>query len=360
MDETFKLANDEHEWGYDRIEKFAFENTRPAKNPRIIILGGQPGSGKSLLLTDARKEFLDGNVVVINGDDLRNDHPKADEILKLDDKLFAERTDPDSRIWTKRLFDKAITTRRNIVFESTMREVEPLRQTMQNLREHGYHITARVIATHERFSLTGIYYRYEIQKAEKKYGRYTSKASHDAGFVGMPKTVKQIETNKLVDVLEVYSRSREIIYENVLMQNEWRDSPKAVNAIESERLRQPSHFEIEQLEFDWKYIHKQMLDRHAPSLEIDHVIKVRDILDLQTKTPHKPRKRITIRDSFGKAVSFSEKSHLEDLIMLRKRTRIGENQLVPQDRELLDQWILAKRKDVQKPKEKKKGKSPGI
>lgn len=38
-----------------------------------------------------------------------------------DDKRFAERTDPDVRDWTKRLFDAAIENKHDIIFEGTMR-----------------------------------------------------------------------------------------------------------------------------------------------------------------------------------------------------------------------------------------------
>ncbi len=69
-----------------------------------------------------QKDFPNGNVVVINGDEHRYRHERIEEILATDDKRLAEFTDPDGGAWTKRLFDRAIETHRNIVFESTMRD----------------------------------------------------------------------------------------------------------------------------------------------------------------------------------------------------------------------------------------------
>ena len=113
MDESFKLSEADHEKYYKDIEADLLAYSQSVPHPRVVITGGQPGSGKSKLLEQSKKDFPDGNVVVINGDDLREYHPRAEEIFKLDDKRFAERTDPDSREWTKRLFDQAIETRRN-------------------------------------------------------------------------------------------------------------------------------------------------------------------------------------------------------------------------------------------------------
>lgn len=46
----------------------------PTNNPKGFVLGGQPGAGKSILIEKIKKE-LNGNVIVINGDDYRKYHP---------------------------------------------------------------------------------------------------------------------------------------------------------------------------------------------------------------------------------------------------------------------------------------------
>jgi hypothetical protein len=61
---------------------------------------------------------------------------------------------------------------------------------------------------------TGIFRRYEEQKAAKGYGRWSELSSHDAGYEGMPKTVEYIEKHGLVDRLEVFSRSGDLLYTN--------------------------------------------------------------------------------------------------------------------------------------------------
>lgn len=265
MDQSYKLGEKQHQAIYSRIEKNTFGSTKPVEHPRVIITGGQPGSGKSKLLELSKKEFPDRNVVVINGDDLRNYHPQADKILKEDDKKFAERTDPDSREWTRKVFERAIETKRNIIFESTMRDPGPISKTMEKLKEEGYHITGKVVAAHERQSTTGIFKRYEEQKAEKGFGRFSELSSHDAGYEGMPKTVEHIEKEKLVDRLEVYDRSGKLLSRNEVKEGKWEKEPEAVRVIEEERQREPTEREKQEIRTDWQRVYDRMDDRQAPA-----------------------------------------------------------------------------------------------
>ena len=128
---------------------------------------------KSKQIDVAVQSFLDAGVAVINGDDYRMSHPQKDKILELDDKKFAEMTDPDVRIWTKRLFDTAIKNRRNIIFEGTMRSKEPLLTTIKRLKEEGYRVDIVVVAVKKEFSRLGTLMRYENQKTAFGYGRWT-------------------------------------------------------------------------------------------------------------------------------------------------------------------------------------------
>jgi len=279
MAEGFKLGAADHERYYRDIETDLLRNTRPVSQPRIVITGGQPGSGKSKLLEQGKKDFSDENVVVINGDDLRSYHPHAEEIFRLDDNKFADRTDPDCREWTKRLFERAIETKRNIVFESTMREADPISKTMKRLKAGGYHLTAKVVASHERFSTTGIFRRYEEQKSVKGYGRWSELSSHDAGYSGMLKTVEYIEKHGLVDRLEVYSRSGDLLYANNYDNGKWQNSAIALVVIKAERERAPTEAEKANFQSDWRRIFGLLEYRNAPLRDLERARSVFDRLE---------------------------------------------------------------------------------
>jgi hypothetical protein len=274
----FKLDPGTHESVYADIEYDVFKGLTASSQPRVIISGGQPGSGKSRLVSDSQKEFVDRNVAIINGDEYRQYHPAVAEICRFDDKRLAELTDPDCRMWTRRLFEAAIKSRFNIIFESTMRESGPITDTMKRLRSSGYQLTAKIIATHSRFSTTSIIMRYEQNRSKYGFGRWTPLASHDAGYDGLMATVKIIEESRLVDDLQVYNRSSEQIYSSS-------DAvTSAVSIIEQERERTPTVDEFEALKYDWDHILDLMTLRKAPEKDIVQAKQLGQKLLLEAKS----------------------------------------------------------------------------
>jgi predicted ABC-type ATPase len=273
---SYKLPSAQHNQIYQKIESAHFAGVKPVQNPQVIITGGQPGSGKSRLISLSRSHFPDGNFVVINGDALRTYHPQAKEMKTLGDKSFAERTDADAREWTRQLLQSAVEKKLNIVFESTMREHGPIAKTMEKLKEEGYHITTKVVATHERNSTTGIYDRYESMIASEGHGRWTPEESHNAGYEGMPNTVEHIEKNGLADRMEVYDRYGEVIYENNYKDGAWERQAEAVEAIKAERDREPTAQEKQKFHEDWQRINDMMAQRNADAKEMQ---KARDVYE---------------------------------------------------------------------------------
>jgi hypothetical protein len=144
-----------------------------------------------------------------------------------------------------------------------MRESGPISETMLRLRKEKYHLLVRVVATHERTSITSILKRYEEQKAVKGYGRWSELSSHDAGYVGMPKTVEYIEKNAIVDRLEVYSRDGVLLFFKEMQNGTWIQPELATEVIAQERMRKPSQFEVTRLRADWQKIFQLMDQRNA-------------------------------------------------------------------------------------------------
>lgn len=235
MDVSYKLPNEEHERLYQQLLQNQFSHSTRNKNPSIVILGGQPGCGKSGLIELGQNTFPDRNVVIINGDEFRSLHSKSIEIFRNHEQKYAELTDPDVREWTSRLFQDAIATKRNIIFEGTMRNDGPICKTIQQLMQEGYQIHIRVMAVNEQESMLGIHQRFEAQKVYKGFGRMTPIESHNAAYSGMLHTINRIENEKLFHTLQVYNRNNELLYENIIQHNEYTRNPDVVSAIQRER-----------------------------------------------------------------------------------------------------------------------------
>jgi len=237
--DQYKLSEIRHQAIFEqRIKRDLFSSTTPSKQPIAIILGGQPGAGKSALVTAATKELNQrGGAVEIIGDDLRDYHPNYRRLMSENDKTGAFYTDRDTGRWIEKAIAEAKYQRANLVIEGTMRDSNKVAATMKSLREAGYKIDARALAVTAKLSELGIMLRYEGQKSDRGSGRMTTPESHKAGYDGMLGTLDRIETEKLADRVTVYRRGAEIIYTNTLKDGNWEHQPNARAIVEAERAR---------------------------------------------------------------------------------------------------------------------------
>jgi predicted ABC-type ATPase len=267
--DKFKLSKAEHEAVYAIIEELAFDGTNQQRFPQAIILGGQPGAGKSGLLDESYQEFSSHDVVKINGDDFRQFHPEIEQIIIFDESNMAVYTDPDVRSWTKRLFDTTIETRRNVIFEGTMRESGAITNTMKRLMDSGYSVTARVMAVHARQSVAGVFQRFESQKEDNGHGRMAPLSVHDQAYQGLLETVRYIEDNKLANKIQIYNRSGDVIHEAKLVDGNW-DIPGADKAISAHRAIVPTIEQCRDYMDDWADTFSRMKRRNASEEEINY------------------------------------------------------------------------------------------
>ena len=68
----------------DNLEEL-IQGKKAVESPTAFLLGGQPGSGKTSLRS-AIFEETQGNVVVIDNDTFKQQHPNFDELVKLYEK----------------------------------------------------------------------------------------------------------------------------------------------------------------------------------------------------------------------------------------------------------------------------------
>lgn len=154
--------------------------------------------------------FKDGNVVIINGDEIRLFHPKAEEIAKIYPELYNQITDQETITWTTRLFEELRQEGYNIIFEGTMRNNRVADESITQLRDElGYVVVVRGLSVCGLESRISILERYEGQVKEKGYGRMVIPTQHNRTYVGMPNTIEYIENTGKYDVLEIFQRGEE-------------------------------------------------------------------------------------------------------------------------------------------------------
>lgn len=213
----YKLGEEEHNKLYEMIKRIWTDDKFPVDNPIAVVIGGQTGAGKSGIISYSRKMFDDGNVVVINSDEIKPFHPKSSEIAREYPDMYTSITDQESNTWTSRLFEETRNENYNIIFEGTMKNNRVADDAIQDLRKKGYTVIVRGLAVCDLESRLSILERYEAQVAHKGWGRLVVTDHHNQTYKGMPDTINYIEETGKYDVLEIFRRGKtpdtpEIIY----------------------------------------------------------------------------------------------------------------------------------------------------
>lgn len=233
----------------DQIFNYFKPFLSPSLAPTAIILGGQPGSGKSILTKDIQNRYSGKIFCVIDGDFIRTFHPYWNFFLKNYESLAPEFTQKDANRWVERLLNDAVACKANLIIEGTMRNSEIPLNTAKMLKASNYQVEAHILATPSILSILGIYERYESQKSIQKFGRFSPLDKHEAAYSGIPKSIRALEKSGMIDSLFLYGRriyqggqehkivNLNMIYENHFKNNQWLYPPRGALYLERERKR---------------------------------------------------------------------------------------------------------------------------
>ena len=208
---------------YKDIERSALASSRVQERPHAVLLGGQPGSGKSKLSGAVVESFRDrGGSVVIDAADL---------------------THKEASAWAKQLTQAAVEGRRNLVIDGTMRNPEAMQGLAARLKAEGYTVEARVIAINSEQSMSRARLRFENSIAERGTGRFVNQQQHDEAYAGLAKTVRVLEQGGFFSSVRVYDGSQREIYANEQVNGRWQREPAADKVLAQERARPWTHAE---------------------------------------------------------------------------------------------------------------------
>lgn len=234
----------ELEAAYADVEQLALQRSSQQSHPRAILLGGQPGSGKSGLASMAVRDLGScGGSVIIDADQLREKNPIYKSLSRADPQHAADHTHKEAAEWAKRLTKAAMQGRRNLVIDGTMRDPNGIQNLATQLREHGYTVEARVIAVNPEVSIMRARLRFEEQVASRGVGRFVNHAQHDAAYRGLAHSVSALELARAVDAIHVYDASLREIHSNKLVKGQWQSPSRAGHALTEEQTRRWTHAE---------------------------------------------------------------------------------------------------------------------
>ncbi|MGQ2952918.1 MAG: zeta toxin family protein [Agrobacterium sp.] len=257
----------------DIVQDYLPDAMRPAQRPRLILLGGQPGAGKTAVLIASHAELeQSGSTIRIIGDDLRSYHPQFPVFQRQDPETASQFTQGDAGRWTEKLLAAAVARQVNIVFETTMRTPENVARVIGVAREAGYNVEVRAVAVNPRLSWQGNHYRFEEMLRAGDAARVPPQHIHDAAVDGLRISLEKVESERLVDRVQLLTRGGTILYDNEMHNREWSRTSGARQALEVEQSRPMTRAELQRFADDWSYVLSRMEERHAPD---DRIAAVR-------------------------------------------------------------------------------------
>lgn len=148
--EKWKLTDEEYNRNIGEIfnELVLTGNAKKSQNPTLIMIGGQAGCGKSMLVGRELKNLEDG-AIIIDQDILRTKHPKYSQIHD----TYTER---EEFLLLKRYLDRVVENvirksseeRYNIILESALRSVSKFIGYIQRIKQDGdYSTKLSILAT---------------------------------------------------------------------------------------------------------------------------------------------------------------------------------------------------------------------
>lgn len=211
-------------------------NLHSVERPQMVIIGGQPGAGKSRTMAGVERELThQGGALKISPDDFRKHHPNFEKLNIANDRTSSSFTHEDAGIWAEKLEKYGRAHKLNVILEGTLRTPENAAVRLQEYKAAGYTTDVRVVATNERTSWQSVHSRYESDKKKDDYGRWVPQDGHDSAYKGVLDSVELIEARKLSDRVGIYDRNGKAIYQNELKNGQWDHAPAARDALAGER-----------------------------------------------------------------------------------------------------------------------------
>ena len=242
-----------------RIKSDFLGDLAPSNSPTALLIGGQPGSGKSYALAQARTQMAAsaGAAVVLSGDELREYHPYW-RANALTDPQAAARTQEDVGKWYARLTNDAVAQRVNIAFETAMRHARPVLVLAEQLRARGYMIVATIVAAGKEQSRLATMARFDVARTTGDVPRFVPAVYHDDAYARVRDTIGQLEAAHAVDVLRIITRDGANVYRNQLRNGAWEHPAKAVELLDAARERRPTARELADNALRWQTLTQRL------------------------------------------------------------------------------------------------------
>ncbi|MEU5810935.1 zeta toxin family protein [Streptomyces sp. NPDC047718] len=208
--------------------------TVPQDQPVVVVVAGQPGSGKTTA-ADVIHNVLSrrGGAVRIGSDLYKQAHRQYETLLQRDVRTAGAGVRPVTRWWQAEIEAYARAAGLDVVVELALADPAEARAVSALYRAAGYRIELVVLAVAEADSQLGV-----LERFFGPDGRYVAWENQDRCADGLLDSLDVIEAEHLVDRVTVVRRGLDPLYDNELTDTGiWSRSPAAAATLRAERLQ---------------------------------------------------------------------------------------------------------------------------
>ena len=214
----YTITDLEREITYKGVfEEFAFG--KPSLSlPRLILIGAQPGAGKSNLAEKAKTELSKiGAPVSADIDDIRPFHPKYVEVFEDNPFKLSALINKDCWGWTSQLLLDTRHAKNNVVYQATIRNAKRVEDLVKDFQKEKFAVDLFVVAANAKQSVQGIFYRFERAIDEMNNGfptipRWVPIPFHNAVYSAFPQNIEYLARNAKLERIGIFDRNGNPVY----------------------------------------------------------------------------------------------------------------------------------------------------
>ena len=253
-------TDEELEIKFKQILEYYKSMYSPTENPKVVLLGGQPGAGKSGLenMINEKKNYAS-----ISGDDYRKYHPRFKEINLEYGRDASKYTQQWASEITEKLIKELGKEKYNLIIEGTLRTAELPLKVASAFKKAGYEVELNVVVVKPEKSRLGTLERYEAMLKQGDDPRMTPKEHHDLVVENIGNNLEIIYNSKAFDNIKLFDRENNLLYN-------YKETPKInpKDILNKEFIREWKIEEIKEFKEKWENLIKTMENRKAPQKEI--------------------------------------------------------------------------------------------
>ncbi len=186
-------------------------------SPTLVLLGGQPGSGKSRASARLLQEH-DG-MIAISGDDLRIFHPQYRELVTTQPEEAGAVLADATRPWVRTAIQDALNGRQSLLLEGTFGDPDVALATAAQFREAGFNVRIVAVASPRVLSVVTAASRFLRDRKVGALARFTSLSAHDRGYDGTSRLIRALNASA-ADRVTIVSRTGLTLFDDASPRHE--------------------------------------------------------------------------------------------------------------------------------------------